>query len=55
MGPAPVSPPIPPIPALDTGEQVATAPAGDNTMRNVFIAGGAALVAYLLLFRKGSS
>jgi hypothetical protein len=55
MGPAPVYPPIPPIPTLDTGEPAMVAPSSDNTMRNVLIAGAAALAAYLLLFRKRSS
>ena len=53
MGPA--SSPIPPIPPLDIGEPPVTAPASDNTMRNVLIAGGAAVAAYFLFFRKRSS
>lgn len=55
MGPAPASAPIPPIPVLDTPDQPTAAPAPDNTMRNVLIAGGAALAAYLLLFRRRTS
>jgi hypothetical protein len=55
MGPAPISLPIPPIPTLDTGEPAMVAPSSDNTMRNVLIAGGAALAAYFLFFRKRSS
>jgi len=55
MGPAPASSPIPPIPTLETGEPPVTSPTSDNTMRNVLIAGGAAVAAYLLFFRKRSS
>lgn len=56
MGPPAASPPIPVIPPLDTGipDQAAVPPA-DNTMRNVLIAGGAALAAYFLFFRKEGS
>lgn len=53
MGPAPASAPIPFIPTLDTGAQDQTMPGvPDNTMRNVIIAGGAALAAYLLFRRR---
>jgi hypothetical protein len=55
MGPPQPIDPIPPIPTLDTGEPPVSVPASDNTMRNILIAGGAALAAYLLFFRKRTS
>lgn len=56
MGPPATSPPIPIIPPLDTGipDQAAVPPA-DNTMRNALIAGGVAMAAYFLFFRKEGS
>lgn len=51
MGPPAPLPPIPQLP-VDLPDPVMQAP--DNTMRNVLIAGSAALAAYLLLFRGRS-
>lgn len=51
MGPPAPLPPISPLPPLDvTDPTVGVQP--DNTMRNVLIAGGAAIAAYLLFFRR---
>jgi hypothetical protein len=54
MGPPVISPPIPAIPVLDTGDPSPTVAAPDNTMRNVLIAAGAAVGAYFLFIRGRS-
>lgn len=55
MGPPSATVAIPPIPILDDSSAAPLPVAApDNTMRNVLIAGGAAVAAYLLFFRKRS-